>query len=62
MKWTKKVPSKAGFYWCRVDETDLDQTIVKVSDDCSFAIEFGCDFGFCEFKHYEWAGPIPPPK
>lgn len=70
-KWTKKKPTKPGYYWFRnitKDVFNVDPTIIRLSlryvDDLE--MEFpGSDVPVCldhYFENGEWAGPIPEPK
>ena len=64
MKWTKRIPSKAGWYWKRNPSDEDDEPVVLHVRNYAGQLAIGNSYlcGWAGLKHYEWAGPIPMPQ
>lgn len=67
MNWTKDIPQKSGYYWCKrqlINEEDISIAHVCVEFG-GYDITFtGSDMGVSldDVKGAEWCGPIKPPS
>lgn len=63
MTWTKEPPTKPGFYWHVMDETDGEPELLSVEDTGEFGVEvwmFGCDYSSSMCPGGLWHPAEPP--
>jgi hypothetical protein len=67
LTWTTSPPSRGGFYWARLPETDRPQIVwtrnVDLPGKASLLLVFrvGMDAVYPPHRVVAWAGPIPEP-